>query len=67
MSDIYTMDTAPRDGTTILAWHTVWKCWTTIRHRCIGDSFPWQDGTYCAFWKEESFSHWMKQPEAPKE
>lgn len=62
-------NTAPTDGTPILAWHKVWKCWMTIRYRDNKTggflNCDWIDGTLSICWPTEAFSHWQNCPDDP--
>lgn len=65
-----TMDTAPRNGTVIQAWHTVHKCpisilWNEKGHDFNGETLHWFERSYSTVWPEGVFSHWMPLPSQP--
>lgn len=64
------IDTAPKDGSVILAWHISHKCPVPVMWK--DDGFPyqgkrlnWIERTYTTAWPERAFSHWMPLPTAP--
>jgi len=60
------MDTAPRDGSYILAWHKVWRCWLTVKFCAeFKDSSTWIEATLSTRWPEEAFLCWMDCPPGP--
>jgi hypothetical protein len=59
------METAPRDGTVISAWHVVWKCWLPIKWDGESPDTPWIEATLVVSWPENSFSCWVNHPEPP--
>lgn len=65
-----TIDTAPKDGTVVQAWHTVHKCpisilWNKDGHDFNGEALHWFERSYTTAWPEHAFSHWMPLPAAP--
>lgn len=53
------IETAPKDGTRILAWHDIHKCPVTIQWRPnYNKDCPWIEGTYTTCWPERAFSAW---------
>lgn len=65
-----TMDTAPRNGTVIQAWHTIHKCpisilWNNNGHEFNGETLHWFERSYTTVWPEHVFSHWMPLPSQP--
>lgn len=63
-------DTAPKDGTVIMAWHTVHKCpmaivWKERGFPYRGDVMNWYERSYTTAWPERCFSHWSPLPAAP--
>jgi len=65
-----TMDTAPRNGTAIQAWHAVHKCplsvlWNEDGHQFNGETLHWFERSYTTAWPESAFSHWMPLPIQP--
>jgi hypothetical protein len=64
------IETAPKDGTVIQAWHTVHKCpisilWNKDGHDFNGEALHWFERSYTTAWPEHAFSHWMPLPAAP--
>ena len=63
------IETAPRDGTLILAVksgrqnHAVvsWKSWANVN-----PEHPWSDMHAGVYYKETAFTHWMPLPEQPE-
>jgi len=64
------IETAPKDGTSILAWHTVWKCPVSVYWREKPKVYPveckWLESTLTTAWPERAFTHWMPLPAPPK-
>lgn len=65
-----TMETAPRNGTVIQAWHTVHKCpisilWNEKGHEFNGETLHWFERSYTTVWPEGVFSHWTPLPSQP--
>lgn len=63
-------DTAPKDGTVIMAWHTVHKCpmaivWKERGFPYRGDVMNWYERSYTTAWPERCFSHWSPMLAAP--
>lgn len=57
------IDTAPRDGTTILGWLDLGRCWTAVEF-VYGDWVLALAGAYASDSRCEP-THWMPQPGAP--
>lgn len=64
------IETAPKDGTVILAWHIAHKCpvpvlWKDGGFPYQGERLSWFERTYTTAWPERAFSYWMPLPTAP--
>lgn len=64
------IETAPKDGTVIQAWHKVHKCpvsvlWKEDGFPYRGERLNWYERSYTTAWPERAFSHWMPLPAAP--
>ncbi len=64
------IETAPRDGTVISAWHTVHKCpmsvlWKDEGFPFRGERLNWYERSYTTAWPERCFSHWCPLPAPP--
>lgn len=64
------IETAPRDGTVIMAWHTVHRCpmsvvWKEPGHPFNGEVLNWYEKSYTTAWPERCFSHWQPLLPAP--
>ena len=57
---IFQMNDAPRDGSVILAYHTLWKVAVCIKF--VSDMNSWTDSTYTVKWTEEAFVGWIECP-----
>ena len=64
------IETAPKDGTVIQAWHQVHRCPVSVLWK--DDGFPyrgkrlnWYERTYTTAWPEHVFSHWRRLPSEP--
>jgi hypothetical protein len=61
------IEAAPRDGTTILVWHRVWKCPISVSYKLnVREDCPWLEKTLCTVWPDDAFTHWMPMLEPPK-
>lgn len=70
MAEWQPIETAPKDGTVIMAWHIAHKCpvpvlWKDGGFPYKGERLSWIERTYTTAWPERAFSHWMPLPEAP--
>gem|GEM_PF-6002318 len=70
--DWQAMDGAPKDGTVILAWHTVHKCPIAIRWNEEGfssgdETLHWFERSGTTAWPGGCFSHWRPPLGAPIE
>ena len=63
------IETAPRDGSTILAWHHIYHCPIAVFWRESPSLWPepWIEKTYSNCWPEAAFTHWAPLPEPPGE
>lgn len=64
------MESAPKDGTVIIAWHTVHKCPIAIRWNDEGflfggETLHWIERSGTTAWPGGCFSDWMPLPPAP--
>ncbi len=64
------IESAPKDGTVIQAWHQVHKCPISVLWK--DDGFPyrgkrlnWYERTYTTAWPEHVFFYWRPLPSAP--
>jgi hypothetical protein len=70
MAEWQPIETAPKGGTVIMAWHIAHKCpvsvlWKDGGFPYQGERLSWIERTYTTSWPERAFSHWMPLPEAP--
>lgn len=56
------IESAPRDGTEILAWHIQGKNWHQVQWIPSNWAMRWNN-EYCQY--DADFSHWMPLPNAP--
>ncbi|WP_340584027.1 hypothetical protein [Brucella pseudintermedia] len=64
------IESAPKDGTVIQAWHQVHKCpvsvlWKDDGFPYRGERLNWHERTYTTAWPERAFTHWRPLPSAP--
>lgn len=67
VADWLPIDSAPKDGTLILAWSKVWLRPGLIRWGLIyeGGAGVWRDGTVVGYWGTSAPSHWLPIPPPP--
>jgi hypothetical protein len=68
MSEWMPIESAPKDGTVILAYHATWASWKSVMwlgDRSPHDGCPWVETGYTIAWPVESFWHWMPSPPPP--
>lgn len=53
---LFSMDTAPRDGSVILAYHIIWKVPVCIKY--VDKLNGWADSLITTQWPEEAFMGW---------
>ncbi|KAB2792563.1 hypothetical protein F9K96_05315 [Brucella anthropi] len=66
------IESAPRDGTVIQAWHQVHKCpvsvlWKDGGFPYGGERLNWYERSYTTAWPERAFTHWRPLPSAPSQ
>ena len=66
------IESAPRDGTVIQAWHQVHKCpvsvlWKDGGFPYGGERLNWYERSYTTAWPERAFTHWRTLPSAPSQ
>ncbi|WP_176026494.1 hypothetical protein [Brucella intermedia] len=66
------IESAPKDGTVIQAWHQVHKCpvsvlWKDGGFPYGGERLNWYERSYTTAWPERAFSHWRHLPSAPSQ
>jgi len=64
------IETAPKDGTVIQAWHEVHKCpvsvlWKDDGFPYKGERLNWYERSYTTAWPERAFTHWRPLPASP--
>lgn len=64
------IETAPKDGTVIQAWHTVHKCpmsvlWKEKGFPFNGSVLNWYEKSYTTAWPDGAFSHFRPLPAPP--
>lgn len=70
MSDWRPIETAPRDGTVIQRWHSIWKAPISVRYKVgVLKDYPnlcWWESTWATGWPDQAFTpHWRPLPDPP--
>ena len=68
------IETAPKDGTVIEAWHDIWKCvvavkWAnaeTVKTLNIPEDCRWFCATMTNTWPNRAFTSWREKSEPPE-
>lgn len=65
------IESVPKDGSVIEAWHHIHKCWVPIFYKKANEGFDhedWIEKTLCSSWPIEAFEYWrFPLPPSPED